>query len=283
MAASKYQIVVISPDDFIYIESWREAIDAMRFGFAELGMEVPVVENRFEPGATPIVFGAHHLDAGMEERLPPGTILYNLEQLLPGYPWHRPHYLALLGRFTVWDFHLRNVEQLRREGINAAARHVPIGYVPQMASVAPATENVDVLFYGVLTERRQSVVKELMARELKVVALRGVFGRERDEWIARAKVVVNLHQQADGYFEALRVLHLMANGKAVVTECDDAEEIDSRLLPGLRTVAYEGLVDACESLARNADQRRALAASALAAVRRSELRMSTILRGVLLG
>jgi hypothetical protein len=263
MAASKYQIVVISPDDFIYIESWREAIDAMRFGFAELGMEVPVVENRFEPGATPIVFGAHHLDAGMEERLPPGTILYNLEQLLPGYPWHRPHYLALLGRFTVWDFHLRNVEQLRREGINAAARHVPIGYVPQMASVAPATENVDVLFYGVLTERRQSVVKELMARELKVV--------------------VNLHQQADGYFEALRVLHLMANGKAVVTECDDAEEIDSRLLPGLRTVAYEGLVDACESLARNADQRRALAASALAAVRRSELRMSTILRGVLLG
>ena len=281
MSGTQYQIVVVRPENFIYVESWREAIDALRIGFEEIGMVAPVVENRIAPGAIPIVFGAHHLTPEMEDKLPANTIIYNLEQLLPGYPWHSPRYLALLSRFSVWDFHQRNIEQLRCEGLNFSARHVPVGYVPQMSSIVPGTEDVDVLFYGLLTERRQAVLKKLAAHGLNVIALRGVFGAERDAWIARSKVVINLHQKATGYFEALRVLHLMANRKAVVTECAAPGEIDHRLLPGLCAVPYDQLADACLQLVQDEQRRCSLAEAALYAARHPELRMSTILRTAL--
>ncbi len=283
MAGREFQIVVIRPKGFIYAESWREAIDATRFGLAELGINAVLVQNGVQPGPTPIIFGAHHLDPGMEDLLPADTIIYNLEQLLPGYPCHVPRYLDLLRRFRVWDFHARNVEWLHREGVSHSATHVPVGYMPQLSNIASAGEDVDVLFYGLLTERRQAVIKALVARGLNVMALRGVFGVERDKWIARAKVVLNMHQQADGYFEALRVMHLMANGKAVVSECNDETEIDARLLPGIRAVTYDQLVDACEALVGDVDARRSLAAKALHAVKNPKFRMSFIMRQQLLG
>ena len=79
------QIVNVRPARFVFAESWREAIDALHYGFAELGIDVPVRENYFRPDATSIVFGAHHLSEGEESKLPADAILYNFEQLRQGY------------------------------------------------------------------------------------------------------------------------------------------------------------------------------------------------------
>ena len=75
------QMVNVRPDGFLFAESWREAMEALRYGFAELGIDVPVRENYFGPDATPAVFGAHHLSEGEKSNLPADAILYNFEQL----------------------------------------------------------------------------------------------------------------------------------------------------------------------------------------------------------
>jgi len=271
------QIVIVRPPDFIHTESWREAIEAMHHGLAELGVDAPIRENRIEPGATTILFGAHHLVAGQEANLPPDTILYNLEQLLPGYPWYQKRYLELLQRLQVWDFSSRNVEHLRATGINPSAIHVPVGYVPQLSRIPPADEDVDVLFFGLMSARRKAALDALAAQGLKVVVLNGVFGEERDRWIARARVVLNLRYTEGGLFESLRVLYLLANRKAVVSEIDHGE-IPEELRAGMLMTSYEGLVNACTELVHDPARRAALAEAGFRAASSPQRRMSAILR-----
>ena len=271
------QIAYMRPERFVYAESWREAAEALHHGFAELGIDVPVYENHFGPDATPIVFGAHHLSESGAGKLPADAILYNFEQLREGAPWFQPRYLALLGRFRVWDYSLSNIDYLQRSNISPQARHVPVGYVPQWSRIESAEQDIDVLFFGTLTDRRKRVLYALADLGLKARYLVGVFGPERDRWIARSKVVLNIHAQAGGLFEYLRVLYLLANRKAVVTEPGEVGEIDPEMARGLEVAPYERLVDSCVRLANDAGARRMLAETGYRIISEPRRRMSAIL------
>jgi hypothetical protein len=276
------QIVNVRPDGFVFAESWREAIDALHYGFAELGVDIPVRENHFRPDATPIVFGAHHLSEGEESKLPADAILYNFEQLREGYPWFQARYLALLRRFRVWDYSTRNIEYLHRSNISPEARHVPAGYVPQLSRIESIAPDIDVLFFGRMTDRRKRVIEGLADLGLEVRFLVGVFGQERDRWIARSKVILNVHASEGSLFEHLRVLYLLANRKAVVTEPGEADELDPELMRGLEVVPYDRLIESCVRLVRNPDARQTLANTGYNIITSPNRRMSTIL-GMLTG
>lgn len=271
------QIVNIRPDGFVFAESWREAIEALHYGSSELGIDMPVRENHFRPDATPIVFGAHHLSEGEEGKLPADSILYNFEQLREGYPWFQARYVALLRRFRVWDYSSRNIEYLRRSNTSPGARHVPVGYVPQLSRVESITQDIDVLFFGRVTDRRKRVLDALAGLGLNVHLLVGVFGQERDRWIARSKVVLNIHAASGGLFEHLRVLYLLANRKAVVTEPGEANELDPELMRGLEVVPYDGLIESCVKLVRDPGARQTLAETGYATITSPGRRMSAIL------
>src|SRR6478672_10747978 len=101
---TRFQIVLVRPAGFPHVEALREIIEAFQEGFAELGHDVPVHENSGERDAIPIVFGAQHLRSEAAKKLPADSIVFNAEQLAPGYPWHVERYLSLLDRFEVWDF-----------------------------------------------------------------------------------------------------------------------------------------------------------------------------------
>jgi hypothetical protein len=271
------QIVNIRPDGFVYAESWREAVEALHYGFAELGVDVPVRENYFGPDAIPIVFGAHLLSQSGESKLPADAILYNFEQLREGYPHLQPRYLALLRRFRVWDYSSRNIEYLHRSNTSPGACHVPVGYAPHLSRIESIERDIDVLFFGRLTDRRQRILEGLADLGLEVRFLVGVFGQERDRWIARSKVVLNIHASTDGLFEHLRVLYLLANRKAVVTEPGEGDELDPELMRGLEVVPYHSLIESCVRLVRNPDARQALADTGYRIITDPSRRMSAIL------
>lgn len=261
-----FQLVLIKPEGFGFVESFREVIEVLQEGLVTLGHSVRIQTNRIDPDGIAVIFGIHHLDPAHVERLPPQSIIYNLEQLAPGYPWFSEPYVKLLTRFRVWDYSARNVAYLRRQGRSAAVSHLPFGYSPCLVRVPTAqTEDVDVLFFGVKTERRQRVIQALVERGLNVVALSNVWGAERDAWIARAKVVLNMHQADIGEFESVRVLFLLANGKAVVSETAPDEHIDAALQGTFFAVPHAGLVDACVQLVADDAARRTLQFRARAA------------------
>lgn len=255
-----FQLVLIKPEGFDFVESFREVMEVLQAGLIALGHSVVFSTNEITPGARPIIFGAHHLDEESIERLPADTIIYNLEQLVPGYPWYSEAYLDLLARFQVWDYSSDNVATLSPKARDLPVIHVPFGYSPCLTRIPPvADEDVDVLFFGVHTERRLSVLQAIAERGLKVACLRNVWGAERDAWIARAKVVIAIRQTDDGVFENVRVVFLLANAKAVVAEILPGEVLPAPLQGALCAVAYDELADACVRLIGDAKERAALA------------------------
>lgn len=255
----RVQLVLIRPRDFLFVEAFREVIDSLQQGFTELGIKCRQNINRIEPGALPIILGAHHLTPEIAEKLPSETILYNLENLVEGYPWFSEAYLDLLQRFAVWDFSAKNINILGQRGITGVT-HVPIGYSPVLERIPRIDEDLDVLFYGIRSPRRQAALEDLGVAGIRVAALSGVFGPERDAWIARAKIVLNLHAAEGGSFEAARVTYLLANAKTVVSECNRAGEIDADLATGLVAAPRSSIVDECRRLLADPDERKQIGA-----------------------
>jgi hypothetical protein len=63
-------------------------------------------------------------------------------------------------RHAVWDYSARNVKRWARLGVRDV-RHLPVGYVPQLSRIPRDEENIDVLFYGSVNERRQEILTAL--------------------------------------------------------------------------------------------------------------------------
>jgi len=277
-----FQLVLIKPNGFDFVESFREVMEAIQWGLQQLGHDAPIRTNTIAPDATPIVFGAHHLVRESVSLLPPPSIIYNLEQLMPGYPWYQPHYLDILKRFRVWDGDLQSTEWLRKSGIASSAIHVPVAYAPPLSRIAVRPDqDVDVLFYGVQTMRRQQILRALADSGLRVVVLNNVWGKKRDDWIARTRVVLNMHQQQGGRLEAARLIYLIANGVPVVSEVDNLATVEPNLAGAFMAARFDDLVSSCVMLAGRIDLRSQLAEAGKAAALSPHFDASRIVAGAI--
>jgi len=242
-----------------HFEVFQEVVELVASGLSDLGYSSIAMVNEFAPPARHIVFCPHLLRAEDVERVAPATILYNFEPLNPpvfdSVGTFLTHYAP---RCIVWDYSLDNVQFLQARGCNA--RHVPLGYATSMTRIAPAPEqDIDVLFYGDISARRAPVLDSLRRTGLNVVIESDVYGAKRDALIARAKVVLNIHNH-DGIkaLETPRIYYLLANRKAVVTEVKEDVPIDDELRRAMVGAPYGKLVAACVELVRDAPRRALL-------------------------
>ncbi|MCU1305186.1 MAG: hypothetical protein JWQ87_5470 [Candidatus Sulfotelmatobacter sp.] len=247
---SAYNITTVRPRAFLHSSGFREVIDSLSWALAALGHQVNVTENWFDAKDTNIVFGAELLAPNQPQSLPPGTIIYNLEQ--PSHPnLAKVQQIVLGSKCTVWDYSLVNVQKWRKLGANV--HHVPIGYTPNLTRIPKAiVQDIDVLFLGWMTPRRVKIVEELRAAGLNVVASDKCYGGGRDNLISRAKVCLNVHHDGRNLFEIVRVSYLLANRKVVVTEksADDDEYIED-LDGAMYWVDYGGIVTICKELCKH--------------------------------
>ena len=252
---------MVSPDGYAHAAAFAEVVETVVYGLRALDVAATYAVNRLvAPGPPAVVLGANLLTSEEAPLLPPGTVVYNLEQIGQSSSWCSPLYLELLQRHEVWDYSARNIASLSALSICPAAKHVPIGYVPELTRIKPAaTQDIDVLFYGSMNERRAFVIEALRQVGLQVHTAFGVYGALRDALISRAKVVLNLHYYDTSIFEVVRVSYLLANRKAVVAECHPGTEIDADMCDAVRLAPYGELVDACMDLVRDQAAREAQA------------------------
>jgi hypothetical protein len=172
-----------------------------------------------------------HVAKKLGQTIPEGSTIYNFEPLYDGCRSLSLGYLDVLRAHKVWDYQAKNVEWLKRRGVDAM--RVPYGYTPALERAPVKSKDIDVLFFGSMSPRRDAKLAEIR-EQCKVVTAHGVYGAELDSLIARARVVVNIHFTDHPHpLEVVRINYLMANGCAVVTEPGWDEQENAAYAPGV--------------------------------------------------
>lgn len=281
-----WAIYIASPPGYAHARAFDEHAHCMHYAFAELGQHAPIVWQwrAVSPGRRPLVFAPQMLAHCPEADLPSDAILYNFEQVSPESGWIDDSYLELLRRYEVWDYSRKNVLALAALGVTNV-RLCPVGFMKQMAYLRyafPTEEidrDVDVLFYGSLNPRRQRIIDGLRDRGARVRTLFGTYGHDRDAWIMRSKIVLNVHFYDAKIPEMIRLSHLLANRRFVVSERGDDPELEAPLEHGIAFAAYDEIVDRCMEYLQRPLERELIAARGFEAF--SKCNQAEILRPLL--
>lgn len=265
----RFAISVITPPGYVHSQAFSELAESLHHALLALGHDSVLSTRTDNRRRRHIVFGANLL-VKRPQPLPEDSILYNLEQLGADSPWDTPAYRELLSRYRVWDYAQSNIRRLAEHGITA--EHLPVGWMPQLKRIPERGRDLDVLFYGVVNQRRADALNAVIARGLRLHVLTDVYGRERDAWIARSRVVLNLHHYAANLFEVVRVSYLLGNGVCVLSERGDDAELEQPYQGAVAFADYAELPDACLALVRDPARQDQLRQSAVEAMARLDLR-----------
>ena len=265
----RFAVSVITPPGYVHSQAFSELAESLHHALLALGHDSVLSTRTDNRRRRHIVFGANLL-VKRPQPLPEDSILYNLEQLGPDSPWDTPAYRELLSRYRVWDYAQSNIRRLAEHGV--AAEHLPVGWMPQLKRIAERGRDVDVLFYGVVNQRRADALNAVIARGLRLHVLTDVYGRERDAWIARSRVVLNLHHYPANLCELVRVSYLLGNGVCVLSERGDDAELEQPYQGAVAFADYADLPDACLALVGDPARQAQLRQSAVEAMASLDLR-----------
>jgi hypothetical protein len=238
-----YRVVIIVPAGYKHSLCFTEVAFLLRNSLTANGISCDMTVNELAKDRINIILGFHLLDFG-DYLLSYQYIPYQLEQLSAAEGVFSDNVKNILSRgFAVWDYSLENIEFLKRQAI--FAQHLPVGYHESLEQVPQVEEkDIDVLFFGSLGDRRQTILARLekAGNAPKVKTLFGVYGKERDEFIARSKILLNIHYYSTKIFEAVRVSYLLNNRCCVVSEESSVYPYAGVTIP---LVPYDSLVDKC--------------------------------------
>ena len=269
-----FNLTLIRPVGSPWSNAFSDAIDLVGLSLEDMGHTAKAQENVFDKDATNILFGYNTLYS-MPDIPREKLIVYQLEQLGDNDVFNPEPYLQWLSACkAVWDYDPANVAYLESKGLTNV-HHVPIGYHKKLEKIKDAPkQDIDVLHYGMVSERRRVIIKELYP-QCNMVCLVGVYGKKRDALIARSKIVLNMHHYKLGLVEQVRVAYLLNNGRFVLTE----NSTDNPYQRVLAHAEYNELVRVCMMFLLNPMSRQRIAESGLEYMR--ERPMTKYLESVL--
>ncbi len=263
-----FNVSVLSPPGDELARGFAEIAETYFHGLRALGHTAILTENHLRDDATNIVFGLNKVARLAPVSLPANVVVVNLEQYFPDSLWFTPSILESIGDRVVWDYCAENVAALSRLGLRHLSL-VPIGSAPELRRIPHLEQDIDVLHYGWLSPRRRTVLERMPALGLRVKALSGVFGEERDRYVARAKLIVQVRATPNyRIFEIVRASYLMINAKVVLSEWDPETYIEQDIASGVCLAPYDKLAEVAASLCRDAKEREGIESRARAVMDR---------------
>jgi hypothetical protein len=276
---SEFNVCIIQPPDYPHSLAFLELADLLCYSLRDLGFQASSSFNRVEPGARNILIGCHLLDPSFIQALPRSTIVLNTEQIVDDNPIWSKVMLQWTQNFETWDYSEKNISKFKTLGIENI-KWLNIGFQKELVRIpAVRIQDIDVLFYGSLNTRRNVILDRLIEKGLTVRTLFGVYGQERDAFIARSKVILNHHYYESQIFEIVRVFYLLTNSKAVVGEVNEKTQISNMCKQGIYNARYDEIVDRCRELVANKGLREAIQERAYASI--SRYPQTTFMRDVL--
>lgn len=253
----KFAVTVVSPPGYIHSAAFIEVAETLHYALLSLGHDCILTSEGQLPGRQHIVLGSNLLP---QYALPLASdaILYNLEQVQRDSSWISPGQIEIFRRHVLWDYSYQNVAALAEFGIRVS-QVVPIGYVSELTRIERVAEpDIDVLFFGSMCPRRQVVIDRMRTLGLKVEALFGIYGRERDAFVSRAKLLLNVHYYEAKVLEMVRISYLLANHCAVLSERSSDPAEDATLAQGIAFADYHELSRVARELIDTPNERERL-------------------------
>lgn len=249
--------------------AFLEVIETLRWGFTDLGYDCSVSLNEVDRRCQNIAFGwVSAFNAGNMHIYPPGTILYNFEQWSNRNLADDPVIREIARNFQIWDYSPGNIRRWQALESARAPYYAPVSFAPSLVRIAPAPEDIDILFVGTINANRATKLEacqdNIGMHRNSLVAMSGIWGAQRDAFIARAKLLLNLsYPNTEGtIFEVVRVSYYLANSKAVVCEHHPALEIEPDLAQQLHFAPADQLAAVCDGLLHDTPRRLAYAQAA---------------------
>lgn len=234
------------------LDQFGDILNSFVLAAQSLGFETSVAPGTLDPQAVNIVLFAWRVRWPALAEQHPRCIVVNFEHLTPGNFCFSESYREVLRHCYLWDYSLSNLHKNLALGMRATD-HVPLAHQAGAAPELPAhhvlpdsEQDIDVVFFGATTERRVRVLNELIRRGVRVVtpAPQPWSNAERDAYLLRAKLVLNIHQLDDSrVVEVHRLMILFRQRKAVVCELYPDSDIDFPLRAAVEGAPYEALVD----------------------------------------
>jgi tetratricopeptide (TPR) repeat protein len=281
-AVPKFNISHVSIN--VFHKLYEDLIDALSGGLIDLGYSCSVRKNAYVGDSINIFLGSTVFASRLQD-LPNRLhgkpyIVYQLEQLhsKKGLLQEWPEYYHLLKNATaIWDYSPSGVRFLKDKGFNNVY-YVPPSFHRSMESFGPRQhQDIDVLFYGSPHDRRHLIMSTLHNLGVKIDYLTTSFGDERNTYIARAKIILNIHAWDNlDALETVRLSFILANRGFIISEEGDHNPYGD----GVVFSPYDQLVNICLRYLQEPRQvRDEIAQKGYLALRKQE--MANILSSVL--
>jgi hypothetical protein len=253
-----FNICLVKPDNYVHSYAFVELGELLLHSLRELGHDATLKIMELADDRINILIGCHLLNPTEKNEVPKSTIILNTEQIhSDDAPWNS-NIFEWVRHFEAWDYSAKNIEKFKSLGITNV-KHLQIGYQSELKRIKKAAvQDIDVLFYGSVNERRNKILEALKSQGLKVGALFGVYGSDRDSFIARSKIVLNHHFYKSQIFEVVRVFYLLHNEVAVVAEINETTHIEDRWKEAISGAPYDRLVDRVLDLLGDPPSRKAV-------------------------
>jgi len=254
----RFSICLVQPANYVHSLALWEVCQLLAGSIESLGGRFGIQVNTVDPEAVNIVVGYHLLGPKVKDHFAGRrVIVYQLEQLSDREGWFTPERETLLrSAWAVWDYSPENVDFLRARGIERVGL-LPIGYHRCLEKIRhrdDAEKDIDVLFYGAVNDRRAAVIRQIQSR-LRTECLFGVYGADRDAYIARSRIVLNVHFYQAQILEQVRLAYLLNNRCFVISEEAAANPYDGGVVFG----PLAELPELCRQYAACPEERRKIA------------------------
>ena len=264
-------VCLIKPKNYIHYLALQELAELIHFSVLELGLKSQITFNYCDnnPSTKNIVLGAHLLNDNLIEDIPENTIIFNTEQIESITEIWKKKILNLARKNIIfWDYSQYNLDYLSKT-INIKGKLFQIGYQKELNRINHNIDkNIDVLFYGSINTRREHIINKLKDRKINVKTLFGVYGKERDDLIAKSKLILNMHMYDSKIFEIVRVFYLLSNSIPVLTEVGSDTKFNNDFLDLICKSTYENIEKNIIYLLENDKKRIELGENGLNAIKK---------------
>ena len=262
---SKFNVLIVQPKGFEHVEVFRDLADTICASLVDLGHESKVTVRHAQKNARLILLNFHSMAdfKRVVDVLPSDTIIVNTEHLwdrralnnrfeVNAVDWETTSRVIFWSqRFETWNIGPENLSLLFAAGARNL-KSLKLGYHPNLDRIPLSQDRpIDILFYGSMSNRRQSLLSSLERAGLKINHLFGIYGAQRDQKISEAKVVLNCSYYPDHIFEAVRVSYPVTNG--VLTLSEDHALVDLHFRESCAFARYPDLLDEALRIVREKD------------------------------